>query len=451
MNILLVNQMDGVGGAAGNTIALLNKIRDKGHNAYLIVGKKTKNMPFVKKIQHDIYRSIFAKNCIHAASYLKKYNGQIPGMQRLTELWLPRLASYKRFWAWWRGYEDFEFPGTKYIIEQSKMVPDVIHLNNLHGDYFDLRELSKLSNTVPTVITLRDAWLISGHCAHSLNCERWISGCGSCPSLNLPPQIRRDGTAFNWKRKRDIYKNCRLTLVCPSQWLARKVERSIIMPGTKCIKVINNGVDTSIFKPSDKSKKRDKLGWPQDAYIFIFAADSAKHNAWKDYSTMKEAIYHAETICSDKTIVFYAIGDKAPSEYYGRVRIEFIPYRDNIAECYQAADVYLHAAKADTFPTAVIESLACGTPVVATAVGGIPEQIQDEKTGYLVKPGDAVGMAENMMRLVSNPQLSNNMGIAARLDVQARFTINEMVDKYLELYSDTIKCHIKTNKNNMLD
>src|SRR5208282_1198124 len=130
-------------------------------------------------------------------------------------------------------------------------------------------------------------------------------------------------------------------------------------------------------------------GWPQEAFIIMFAGDGVRQSLWKDYPTMREAVRLAGENAGGQTIRFFAIGETAPTEQAGIVKIEFLPYRDSVVECYQAADVYLHAARADTFPTVILEALACGTRVVATAVGGIAEQIIEGKTGFLVPAGDA--------------------------------------------------------------
>src|SRR5207302_9776637 len=99
-----------------------------------------------------------------------------------------------------RGHEDFHHPGSRRLLDLAPL-PDLVHLHNLQGDYFDLTSLAALSRTVPTIVTLHDAWLLSGHCAHGIDCERWRTGCGECPDLRLYPALLRDGTAFNWRRK----------------------------------------------------------------------------------------------------------------------------------------------------------------------------------------------------------------------------------------------------------
>ena len=105
-----------------------------------------------------------------------------------------------------------------------------------------------------------------------------------------------------------------------------------------------------------------------------------------------------------------------------------------VARFYQAANIYLHAAKADTFPNVVLEALACGTPVVATAVGGIPEQVKDGVTGFLVASGDAEAMAKHIMMLFTDDALRRQFSLNAAHDGRKRFDLNRQVNAYVEWY-----------------
>jgi len=442
MKVLNINQQFGPGGASGICMALHEALLAGGHESAVLVGRQTRELPGVRLIEHDRYRSLWGRFWMAPARRLNQFSGRIRGAQRVSEQWLPRLASPRRFWSWWAGHEDFYFPGTGHLLEQAPFIPDVLHLHNLHGDYFDLRELPRLSRAVPTIITLHDTWLLAGHCAYSVECGRWKTGCGCCPHLDFTPVLRRDGSAYNWQRKQEIYRKSRLSLVCPSKWLADAVSHSILMPTAVQLVVIPNGIDKSVFKPADKMAARERMGWPRDAFIVMFAANSIVKNIWKDYSTMREAIRIAGENAYGRPMRFFAIGDTAPAEHVGTVKIDFLPYRDSIADCYQAADVYLHAAKADTFPTVIIEALACGTPVVATAVGGISEQVRNGETGFLAPEGDATTLAEYLVKLIQDPGMLQAMGRAARHDAMERFSKERMINSYMALYSQVKKLDV---------
>ena len=121
--------------------------------------------------------------------------------------------------------------------------------------------------------------------------------------------------------------------------------------------------------------------------------------------------------------------------------VEFIAFQRDaniLAQYYQAADVYVHAAKSDTFPNTVLEALACGLPVVATAVDGIPEQIEESRSGYLVQAGDADTMASRVIQLLSSEGLRTSMGRTAADIASRSFGIQRQVQAYLDWYEQIL-------------
>lgn len=297
-------------------------------------------------------------------------------------------------------------------------------------------------------MTLHDAWLLGGHCAHSLGCERWQTGCGECPEPSRYSPIARDASAENWRRKRDIYAACRLHVATPCQWLMDRVERSMLARGVAEARVIPYGVDLSVFRTGDRTAARDAAGLPQDARVLLFAASGIRENAWKDYRTLRAAVARLGERPAGQRLVFVALGEDGPAERIGAAEIRFVPFQkapEAVATYYQAADVYVHAARADTFPNAVLEALACGTPVAATRVGGIPEQVRcweeagERSTGVLTPVGDAAGLATAVERLLSDEKLRRRMGENAAGDARARFDLNREVEEYLGWYEELVE------------
>lgn len=348
------------------------------------------------------------------------------------------LSNPRRFIDYLQGIEDYNAPSTHHLVDLPPERPDVVHLHNLHGGYFDLRALAELSQQVPVVVTLHDAWLLSGHCAHSFDCERWRSGCGSCPDLHIYPAVRRDATAYNWRRKGNIYARSALYVATPCHWLMDKVQQSMLQPAIVRARVIPNGVDTKVFHPDDKQLARAELGLPPDARICLFVGHGIRNNMWKDYAMIEAAIREL----GDSDVYCLCLGETGDTQHVGAATIRFIePQHDprQIARYYQAADVYLHAARADTFPTVVLEALACGTPVIATAVGGIPEQIEDGQTGFLVISGDSVMMAARLRSLLADDEVRCRMGVAAACVARERFNMQRMIDEYIHWYHEIVQ------------
>jgi glycosyltransferase involved in cell wall biosynthesis len=219
-----------------------------------------------------------------------------------------------------------------------------------------------------------------------------------------------------------------------------------------------------VFRPANKYAVREELEIPQNACVLLFTASGIIQNEFKDYRTLRaaSAMVAEQLVSSDVLLV--ALGQSSGPEQTGRAKVRFVPFEPNptiVAKYYQAADLYLHAARADTFPTTILESLACGTPVVATAVGGIPEQVKSlnlpsattqfprhdaaEATGVLVAQGDADGMARSVVMLHDHAELYRRVADNAANDARQRFDLNRQCDAYLEWY-DTILERWGTNE-----
>jgi glycosyltransferase involved in cell wall biosynthesis len=220
--------------------------------------------------------------------------------------------------------------------------------------------------------------------------------------------------------------------------------------------VIHTGIDRSIFKPGDRVAARRRLGLPIDRPLLAFAAVNPRDNPFKDLACLRACL---ERIGDDPGLAattLVVVGQHAAPERFGSTALVYWPYltdRDRLADLYRAADLYLHAAKADTFPRVVLESLACGTPVIATAVGGIPEQIrslhgpfgapgqsypQDVATGVLVNPGDGPAMAAAVRFVTSNEPLIRRLGENAVADAADRFDLETQTDKMIAWYQEVI-------------
>jgi glycosyltransferase involved in cell wall biosynthesis len=356
----------------------------------------------------------------------------VPGLGRTIE----HATQPRRWLRAQRGDEDFDFPGTWALLERDPP-PDVIHAHNLHGGYFDLRALPALSASAPTLLTLHDGWLLSGHCAHSFDCDRWLTGCGACPYLDVYPRTPRDRTASNWRRKRAIYTGADVEVATPSRWLADRVQRSMLAEAATAVHVIPNGVDTTVFSPADRDEARALVDLPQDADVILFAANSTASNDFKDFPTLQAALERLGAVERARPLVLACVGEAGPERRIGSAQLRMIGHLgrpEALIPWYRAADVYAHAARADTFPTTVLEALACGLPVVATAVGGIPEQINEGETGLLTPPGDPTALAAAIDRLLEDPAGRAALSLAARADAQRRFDGRRMAADYDRLY-----------------
>jgi len=437
LQILQVASHDLAGGAARIAWFLNAKLKERGIVSHFAVGKKQSDDDSILQIDNNKCRNPWSRYWYRREDLLTREGIRyLPGAAR----WIGLLGEPGRALDRFCGIEDFHYPATKELPGLKQNETNLVHLHNLHGQFFDLRELPQISNSNSTLITLHDEWMFTGHCAYTLGCERWRIGCGACPDLSIYPSIRFDMTRSNLQRKISLYNDSQLWITTPSKWLMDKVKDSRLQGGLIGSRVIHNGVDLNIFKPnSDKKEVREALGIPADAWVVLFVGYQTKSHEFKDYPTMAEAVSRLPAKIAGKEVVFICLGEKAKSVRLGNTMNLFfqgVPDPGVVAQYYSAADVYLHAARADTFPTTILEAMACGIPVVASAVGGIPEQVDDSITGFLVPPENPGAMHARLLELLENHDLLMRMGHESVHKAEKSFNIERMVDEYIEWYSE---------------
>jgi glycosyltransferase involved in cell wall biosynthesis len=117
----------------------------------------------------------------------------------------------------------------------------------------------------------------------------------------------------------------------------------------------------------------------------------------------------------------------------GRVRLT--GERRDVPELLARADVFVLSSASEGMPVSVLEAMAAGLPIVASRVGGVPEQIADSETGLLVEPGDPDELAASLMRLIQDPDLRRSLGAAARARAEQAFDLEPFRRAHVELYS----------------
>ncbi|MBP5674198.1 MAG: glycosyltransferase [Victivallales bacterium] len=432
MRIVQINTADRGGGAEGSAWNLFSRFRSLGHDSKLVVGRKYSQDADVIEIPRKAHWTGRPWQCL--ANAARSREGSLPGMRFLARCF-DRLANPSRLIDWWNGRDEWTFPGCAQLPQIIGNKTDIIHCHNLHGWYFDLRVLPELAKIAPIVLNLRDTWALTGHCAYFIDCDHWKSGCGNCPRLNVYPAVRKDNTAWNWQRKAAIFKVSKLHVTAPSQWLLDRAKESML--NAVEYKLIPNGIDTTVFTPGDSVAARQELSLPLDAKIVMFAA-AAKSSYFKDPDTLWSGVKRLATL--DPNLFFLCVGMELTSEING-IHAKGIPYVSDarqMAQYYRSANVFLHTAKAEAFGKTVTEAMACGTPVVASATGGLVEQIIDGQTGLLFPTGDAEALAQAALRILNLPSEEYAAMQSTAAKRGASFSLTRQTEQFINWYNEII-------------
>jgi len=117
----------------------------------------------------------------------------------------------------------------------------------------------------------------------------------------------------------------------------------------------------------------------------------------------------------------------------------FTGWRRDLPRIYADLDVVALTSINEGTPVSLIEAMAAGVPVAATAVGGVPDMVIDRETGYLVEAGDVKGMAEAIIELLRNPKKARVMGMAGRQTVYPRFAAQTLIANIEGLYAELLR------------
>jgi glycosyltransferase involved in cell wall biosynthesis len=467
IRVLQVSPRDIWSGAERVAWLLYSGFKARGIQSSMAVGIKASNNPDVTVVPNRECYDGMRRIAWSLQQLLVKHGNTIRGAWRLSRI-ARALVEFGSIRESYNGHEDYRYPGIWRLLRDAEAF-DVIHLHNLHGGYFDLKALPSLSHKVPVVVTLHDLWIFTGFCFYPFGCERWRTGCGQCPLLHTRPSIvpailRKDGTQHNWNEKREIYSQSRLFIACPSKWLMDKVNQSILAESIIGQKVIPYSIDLSVFRPGDRKAAKESLGISENTHVVVTVGTEIIKNTVKGFAVIRDAMIRlGAKRTGTAPLLLLVVGSRAQDEKSDGLEIRFIPYAGNASEVsrfYQAADVYIHGAKEDNFPNTVLEALACGTPVVSTAAGGIPEQVKPflapgisshgipgdirycgdkEATGILVPVDDSLGMAVAMEWILANDEIRRLMGINAAKDALERFDPERQLNDYQEVYESVIR------------
>jgi len=317
---------------------------------------------------------------------------------------------------------------------------DVVQLYNTHGGYFSHSVIGVASRRKPFIWRLSDMWPLTGHCCYSYECDRWKTGCGTCPLLSDEPALRKDRTALLWRAKQRIYAGANVTLVAPSRWIAGIAAQSPLVKHWP-VEVIPNGLNLTVFRPVRKAAAREVLGLPQDEAVILFSSVETK--AYRKGGTFVTEAVHALKGKTRTPFRLLVVGNRA-SEWERALDVPVTTInavKDDhlLATLYSAADVFLHPALADNLPNGVLESLACGTPVVAFDVGGVGEAVRPMETGYLARDKDAQDLAAGLQRLLDDDDLRRRLGIRCRAVAEAEYDMELQTQRFEALYQRVLR------------
>lgn len=287
----------------------------------------------------------------------------------------------------------------------------ILHWVNSFVSYKTVERLGKLGK--PVIWVMHDMWLFTGGCHVDKNCGGYERQCGFCPYLR--GRKDKDVSRKNFIRKHRMLERSEIVLAGPSRWIVDCASKSLIT-GHQQIERIPNPINTDIYKPiEDKSGLRNKYNIPQNKKVILYGAVNATGDRNKGYHFLVNALRQIDT--KEYLLIIFGNKDKDSDieKIIDTVFMGYIKDERILIELYNLADVFAAPSQQENYPNSVLESSACGTPVAAFQIGGIPDIVDHEKTGILAPYGDTEKLAHCIEHCAENAQ---QMGAAARKRIE---------------------------------
>lgn len=407
MRVLIVNTSERAGGAAVAASRLLEALNNNGVKAKMLVrDKQTDNLCVVQHPQQRRLRWAFLweRIVIWIRLYLRR--------KRLFEIDIANC-----------GADITQLPEFQEA--------NVIHLHWVNQGMLSLKQIRKILDSGKRVVwTMHDIWPATAICHLTLDCRRFEEQCDACRLSNsLATKV--------WRRKQQMLEGKHMIFVACSEWLAGEARKSALLKGQTIVS-IPNPIDTHVFRPGDRQAARKALGLPEDGKMILFVSQRAT-NPYKGMQYLIEACGkshlgdafvailggHAEELESRLPLKSYALG--------------YVNDEQRIVQVYQAANVFVLPSLSENLPNTIMEAMACGVPCLGFNVGGIPEEIEHQKTGYVAAYRDAEDLAHGLHWILEEADY-DTLSNACLHHVAACYSQQSVAKRYIEVYENQY-CH----------
>jgi len=318
---------------------------------------------------------------------------------------------------------------------------DIIHLHWINQGMLSLGVIRKILNSgKPVVWTMHDIWPATAICHLTLGCNKFKTGCHHCKYLPGNGSTR-DLSAKIWRRKQHLLDGQSITFVACSRWLEAEAKMSALLNGQK-VTNIPNSIDTSIYKVGNRSEARQRLGLPTDKQVILFVSQRvtnlnkgmeylieacnqlvSQHPEMKETTAVAILGGHAEDVVAELPFEAYPLG--------------YVSEEYRIADVYRAANVFVLPSLSENLPNTIMESMACGIPCVGFKVGGIPEEIDHLKNGYVAAYRNAEDLARGIRWILCEADY-DSLSAAAVKKVNRCYSQQSVALKYTEIYNEAI-------------
>lgn len=295
--------------------------------------------------------------------------------------------------------------------------PDLVLSGNFHWFRWPVALLGDLAERGRAVVAyLHDMHWISGRCAYSGSCRRFVEGCdAACPTPSEYPPLEPERIADAWRERRRVFVGLGVPLAANSSWMAARAREGF--GGAASVALLPLALDERRFAPIDRGVARRLLGVPEDApTVLVGAVDVSERR--KGGHLLRAA---APALAAAGATVL-AFGHN--SQYLPGVRgLGYVGDERLMPVVLSASDVFLNVSLEESFGQTLMEAAACAVPSVAIARGGVPDIARPGENAILVEEEDPARLVDATLALLRDPARRAELGAAGRRLVERSFSL----------------------------
>lgn len=417
MRILIVNTSEKNGGASVAANRLMEALNSNGEDAKMLVRDKQtddKRVVALRRSRLHWWRFLWERWCIFLHLHLSR--------QRLFEL-------------------DIANTGTDITTLPEFKAADIIHLSWINQAMLSLADIKKIVNSgKPVVWTMHDIWPATAICHYARGCKQFHTACHHCPLLPRGGG-NNDLSARVWRKKTVVLQDKSILFVACSKWLEGQAKQSALLKN-QIVTSIPNPIDTRIFCKQDKKQARRAFGLPENKQLILFVSQRVtderkgvnyfiealqqlvtEHPAMKQNTGVVILGGHSAEVAARLPIPAYALG--------------YVSDAQKIASVYNSADLFVLPSLEDNLPNTIMEAMACGIPCVGYRVGGIPEEIDHLKNGYVAAYKDVNDLARGIYWVLNEAEY-DVLSIQAIEKVISCYSQKAVSLRYIEVYNQAL-------------
>ena len=415
------------------------------HHNFIRSGYDSKMLTIFHEGEADDVLSMYSSEQWKRLQFRKKADRKI-GQKIKSSLGLQK--SIKRD----NKYQFFELDGMKQYFSTAKILsklngfkPDAIVVF-FATEFITIKNIKELAESTGASILweFMDMAPITGGCHYSWECDRYTNGCGKCPALFS--ESENDLSAINLAFKKKYINGYDLRLIIGSKWDHQNTLKSSVFKSLPMYRTFL-GIEPDIFQPGDKKAIRANWGIPEDSIVFFFGSvHFAEERKGMKYLMDALNLLHTRLNGNEvsEKIVLLIAGNTSdfplellPFKYHC---LGYLKQVNELANAYQAADVFICPSIYDSGPVMVNQALMSGTPIVSFEMGVSLDLVHNGRTGYHAKLKDSEDLAEGLHQMVIRlPEDQKRMEEECRLLALELLDPEKVIQMYILVFEDIRK------------